>query len=68
MIVARLWTMVFGLLVTFSAGAAYAGGAGGGIINLPVCGVPIAVPEPSSLVLLASGIAGVAWLKFRRRK
>lgn len=57
MIVARLRTVLFGLLVAFWAGTAFAGTE-----------VPIAVPEPTSLVLLASGIAGVAWLKFRRRR
>lgn len=30
--------------------------------------VPIAVPEPSSLALIAIGVGGVAWLKFRNRK
>ncbi len=29
---------------------------------------PTPVPEPASLALLASGVAGVAWTKFRRRK
>lgn len=29
---------------------------------------PIEVPEPSSLALIAMGIGGVAWLKFRQRK
>lgn len=57
MIVARLWTVVVGLLATaLSASAAYAG------LN------PIPVPEPTSLSLLAAAIAGVAWVKFRRRK
>ena len=29
---------------------------------------PIEVPEPSSLALIAMGIGGIAWLKFRQRK
>ena len=29
---------------------------------------PPAAPEPTSMALLAAGIGGVAWAKFRRRK
>lgn len=29
---------------------------------------PVEVPEPASFGLLAAGIAGVAWLKFGRRR
>ena len=29
---------------------------------------PPSVPEPTTLALLAAGIGGVAWAKFRRRK
>lgn len=29
---------------------------------------PTSVPEPASMALLATGIAGVAWAKFRRRR
>jgi hypothetical protein len=29
---------------------------------------PTTVPEPVSMTLLATGVAGVAWAKFRRRK
>jgi hypothetical protein len=55
--VARLWAVLLGLLSTALPGsAAYAG------LN------PIPVPEPTSLSLLAAGVAGVAWVKFRRRK
>lgn len=42
--------------VLLSSGAAFAGA--------PV----VQIPEPTSLALLATGIAGVAWVKFRRRK
>ena len=40
-------------LVLFSAGQALAGGV-------------VTIPEPSSVALLASGAAVVAWAKFRR--
>lgn len=30
--------------------------------------LPISVPEPTSLALLAVGLGGAAWAKFRRRK
>jgi hypothetical protein len=33
-----------------------------------LAGVPISVPEPSSLAVLAAAVGGVAWAKFRRRK
>lgn len=29
---------------------------------------PLSVPEPSSILLFASAIGGLAWVKFRRRK
>lgn len=31
-------------------------------------GNPAPVPEPSSILLLAGAIGGLAWMKFRRRK
>ena len=31
-------------------------------------GVIVAAPEPASITLLAVGVGGVAWAKFRRRK
>ena len=30
--------------------------------------VVVATPEPASMTLLAAGIGGVAWAKFRKRK
>ena len=30
--------------------------------------VPHPAPEPASMALLAAGIGGVAWAKFRKRK
>jgi hypothetical protein len=42
--------------VLLSSGTAFAGAT------------PIPIPEPSSLALIAAGVAGVAWVRFRRRK
>jgi hypothetical protein len=33
-----------------------------------LAGPTIEVPEPSSMALLAVGLGGAAWVKFRRRK
>ncbi|HXQ52901.1 MAG TPA: PEP-CTERM sorting domain-containing protein [Stellaceae bacterium] len=44
------------LLLALSAGTAWAGV------------IAVAVPEPSSLALLATAIGGLAWKKFRGRK
>lgn len=41
------------------------------LIALPgaaFAGEPVAVPEPSSLILLAAGVGGAAIVKFRKRK
>ena len=44
-------------LLTLAAAPAFAGG-----------GVVVPTPEPASMALLAAGIGGVAWAKFRGRK
>jgi hypothetical protein len=36
--------------------------------NIAFAGEPTAVPEPSTLALLAAGLAGAAVIKFRKRK
>ena len=46
---------------------------GGMLANVTLMGAawaaaPVEVPEPSSLALIAIGIGGVAYLKFRQRK
>jgi hypothetical protein len=41
------------------------------IAAMPAFAAPVAppaAPEPTSMALLAAGIGGVAWAKFRRRK
>jgi hypothetical protein len=39
------------------------------VVALPALAGPVAsAPEPASLSLLAVGIGGVAWAKFRKRK
>lgn len=43
------------------AAQAWAGTSGG-------TGTNTNIPEPVSMALLATGIGGVAWAKFRRRK
>jgi hypothetical protein len=30
--------------------------------------IPVRVPEPTSLALIAAGVGAVAWVKFRRGK
>jgi hypothetical protein len=47
--------LIAGAFVVASAGHAMAG-------------VPIAIPEPTSLALIAAGVAAVAWVKFRGRR
>ena len=48
--------LLSGLVLVALSGVAWAG--------VPV----ITVPEPTSLAVLAAGIGGLAWVKFRRRK
>ena len=50
----RLLSLMAALLTAVPS-AAFAGG-------------PVAVPEPSSVILLAAGLGGAAILKFRKRK
>ena len=53
-----VWTLA-ALSATALVGHAWAG-----FVNPPTTNVP----EPASMALLATGVAGVAWAKFRRRK
>jgi hypothetical protein len=48
-------------LVLLSAGHAVAGTGGGLPTSIAV------VPEPTSLALIAGGVAAVAWARFRKR-
>jgi hypothetical protein len=48
-------------LVLLSAGYAVAGTGGGLPTSIAV------VPEPTSLALIAGGVAAVAWARFRKR-
>lgn len=55
----HLWMWAIGaILATAIAGPAWAG----------IVSNPVPIPEPASIALLAAGIGGVAWLKFRRRR
>jgi branched-subunit amino acid ABC-type transport system permease component len=52
-------TLLSGLVLVALSGVAWAG------IGPPP---PSVGPEPTSLALLAAGLGGLAWVKFRRRK
>lgn len=32
-----------------------------------LAGAPVVIPEPTSMALIAAGVAAVAWAKFRKR-
>ena len=52
----------------FAAQATRTGGSGSKISNVGQIPVPVAIPEPTTLSLLALGAAGAAARAFRRRK
>jgi hypothetical protein len=74
----RCVTPLSGLVLVTLSHVAWAGGAIGGIggfqppdlcVVINSCTPSISVgPEPTSLALVAAGIGGLAWAKFRRRK
>ena len=39
-----------------------------GLTGAAFAAPPAPIPEPASIAILAVGVAGAAWVKFRRRK
>jgi len=39
-----------------------------GLTNAAFAAAAAPIPEPASVAILAVGVAGAAWVKFRRRK
>ena len=40
----------------------------GGLAGTAFAAAPAPIPEPASIAILAVGVAGAAWVKFRRRR